>query len=265
MSGWLYDFQYDGSREFYERRIWVKRQKVRKALIFISFLLFPVTLYYFSPALIIEGAFQGVITGSFIVFGLLFLSSLLLGRSFCGWVCPGAGLQEACFRINGRRTKGGQFNRIKYFIWVPWISIIILSSIKAGGFQKIKPFFQTEHGISIAEPSAFPIFYTVIGLITALSLSLGKRAFCHSGCWMAPFMVFGTKIGRVLKWPALHLKADKNKCRNCHTCTKNCPMSLEVNSMIQGESMVNSECILCGTCVDGCPEGVIKYAFESAK
>jgi len=97
----------------------VKRQKIRKVLIFIFFLLFPVILYYLSPALIIQGASQGIITGSFIIFSLLFVSSLLLGRSFCGWVCPGAGLQEACFRINNKRTRGGKYNSIKYFIWVP--------------------------------------------------------------------------------------------------------------------------------------------------
>jgi len=69
----------------------------------------------------------------------------------------------------------------------------------------------------------------------------------------------------MFKWPAFHLKADKDKCIICKTCTQNCPMSLEVNLMVQKGSMVSSECILCGTCVDGCPKGVIKYAFNTAK
>jgi ferredoxin-type protein NapH len=240
----------------------VKRQKIRKALIFILFLLFPVVLYYLSPALIIEGASKGIITGSFIVFSLLFISSLFVGRSYCGWICPGAGLQEACFRISDKRAKGEKFNRIKYFIWVPWIGIIIFQALKAGGLYTIKPFFQTKYGISVAEPANYPVFYTVIGLITVLSFTAGKRAFCHYGCWMAPFMVIGTKIRNVFKWPSLHLEANKDKCRSCKTCSKNCPMSLEVNRMVQKGSMVNSECILCGTCVDGCPEGAIEYAFS---
>jgi len=240
----------------------LKRQKIRKTLIFIFFLLFPVVLYYLSPALIIEGASKGIVTGSFIVFSLLFIFSLILGRAFCGWVCPGAGLQEACFRISDKRARGGRYNWIKYFIWIPWISIIVFMSIKAGGLHTIDPFFQTKYGISIAEPANYPVFYTVIGLITVLALTAGKRAFCHYGCWMAPFMVIGTKIRNKFKWPALHLMANKDICRNCKTCTKNCPMSLDVNHMVQKGSMINSECILCGTCVDGCPEGVIKYTFS---
>jgi len=40
-------------------------------------------------------------------------------------------------------------------------------------------------------------------------------------------------------------------------------MSLDVNAMVQKESMENSECILCGKCVDLCPNGAIKYTFNN--
>ncbi len=44
----------------------MKRQRLRKALILISFLFFPVTLYYFSPVLIIQGVAEGIVAGSFL-------------------------------------------------------------------------------------------------------------------------------------------------------------------------------------------------------
>jgi ferredoxin len=31
--------------------------------------------------------------------------------------------------------------------------------------------------------------------------------------------------------------------------------------MVQKQAMENTECILCGKCVDVCPKGVIKYSF----
>lgn len=241
----------------------MRRQKIRKVLIFISFLLFPITLNYFSPAVIIMGSSEGIISGSFIVFSLQFLSAFSLGRAFCGWVCPAAGLQEACFMIQTREAKGGRLDWIKYFIWIPWLGMIAFSTIRAGGYHTINPFLYTERGISVAEPSNYLVYFTVVGLITVLALAAGRRAFCHYGCWMAPFMVIGTKIRNAFKWPALHLKVDKNKCINCKTCTKNCPMSLDVNGMVHKGSMVNSECILCGTCIDGCPVKVIRYSFKA--
>ncbi len=60
------------------------RQRIRKALIFVSLLPFPITLYYFSPVMIMESASQGIINASFIVFGLMFVAALFVGRLWCG-------------------------------------------------------------------------------------------------------------------------------------------------------------------------------------
>jgi ferredoxin-type protein NapH len=40
-------------------------------------------------------------------------------------------------------------------------------------------------------------------------------------------------------------------------------MSLEVNQMVRAGDMEHSECILCGTCADVCPKGVIRMPFRS--
>ena len=64
------------------------RQRIRKGLIITSLLLFPVIMNYLSPYVIIDGASQGIVNGSLIIFGLQFLSALFVGRLWCGWACP---------------------------------------------------------------------------------------------------------------------------------------------------------------------------------
>ena len=81
-------------------------------------------------------------------------------------------------------------------------------------------------------------------------IEAGKRASCHTICWMAPFMIFGRKIRNAANLPSLQLTSNTEKCINCKVCAKKCPMSLEVNTMVQTGDMENSECILCGSCVD---------------
>ena len=76
------------------------RQRVRKALILVSFLLFSVTMNYLSPYVILDGASQGIVNGSLVVFGLQFLSALFVGCLWCAWACPAGGLGEMCFTIN---------------------------------------------------------------------------------------------------------------------------------------------------------------------
>ncbi len=242
-----------------------RRQKIRKAIILISFLLFPITINYFSPYLIIDGASQGIIAGSFITFALLFIISLFLGRAFCGWVCPGAGIQELCFTVNDKKARGGRLNWLKYFIWIPWISIIIIMAILAGGFHTVSLLHLTETGISVSEPAAYLMYFTIVGLFVILSFTAGKRAFCHYVCWMAPFMIIGTKIKNYFKWSSLHLETVNDKCKQCKICAKNCPMSLEVSKMVQSGFMENAECILCGDCVDSCPQKVVTYSWRYNK
>lgn len=239
----------------------MKRQNIRKAIIIISFLLFPITIYYFSPYLIIMGMAEGIISGSFILFTVLFFISLFFRRVYCGWICPAGGLQEICSAATNRRPKGGKRNWIKYFIWVPWITSIIILFISSSKTKQINIFYQTYHGISVSNPFVYIVYYLVVGIIVIMSFVGGKRAECHYICWMAPFMIIGTKISKFFKLPSLRLKVDKDKCINCGLCNKNCAMSLNVKEMVQKNSMENSECILCGECIDNCPKGVIKYGF----
>ena len=38
-------------------------------------------------------------------------------------------------------------------------------------------------------------------------------------------------------------------------------MSLPVERMVKINKMENTECILCGTCIDGCEFNVIRFSF----
>ena len=244
------------------------RQRIRKALLFLSLLLFPVTLYYFSPALILGGAAEGIINASFIVFGLMFISSLFVGRLWCGWACPAGAVQEFGQSVNDKRTPGGKFNWVKWFIWFPWIGLIVVLAVRAGGYHTVNPFYNFETGVTLSlpldegGPPWFMIYYIIIGLFVGMAFVFGRRAGCHTVCWMAPFMIIGRKIRNLVRYPSLRLKADVDRCTDCLRCTRDCPMSLEVNQMVRAQKMEDDECILCGTCVDNCPSDVIRYTFS---
>lgn len=239
----------------------MKRQNVRKTLLLISMLLFPVTLYYLSPYLILVGGFMGVITGSLIIFVLLFLFSLFFGRAFCGWVCPAGAIQESLSSVNEKKANGRN-NIVKYIIWVPWILTIILAFIKAGGIKDVDFFFMTDHGISVSGAGAYIIYFFIVSLFFLFALLMGKRAACHTICWMAPFMIFGTKLKEKLKIPSLHIKYESTNCINCGRCNKKCPMGLEVSKIVQNDTFTNSECILCGECVDICDKKAITFKIK---
>lgn len=237
----------------------MKRQKIRKLITLISLLLFPITINYLSPYLIVMGASEGIINGSFIFFALLFFSGLMVGRGYCGWLCPAIFLQESCISIKDRPVDKAK-DRIKYALWVLWLGIIAFLAIRRGGYSSIDPLYMTEKVISVDGPGKYIIYYSVVAIFLLLPLLMGKRAGCHTICWMAPFMVIGNKVSRTMGLPSLQLAASKEQCIHCKLCNKKCPMGLEVGSMVEGNTY-NPECVLCGECIDSCPKNVLYYRF----
>ena len=247
------------------------RQRIRKALVILAFLSFPITMNFLSPYVIIDGAMNGIINGSLVMFGLMFVASLFLGRAWCGWVCPAAGMQEMVEPINNSPVNGKKIDWIKWLIWIPWISLIVFLAVQSGGYKTINLLYHTQGGISVAGSPDRPIFiayiiyYFVIALFIGLAITVGRRAGCHTVCWMAPFMMIGRWIRNRLPWPSLRLVADASACTDCNLCSKNCPMSLDVLGMVKAEQMENLECILCGTSVDKCAKRAIRYSFSGGK
>ena len=238
------------------------RQRIRKTLLVFSFLLFPVTIWYFSPYLIIQAASEHIMNGSFIVFACMLVFSMFFGRIWCGYLCPAGGLQECLFMCRPDAPKQGRRNRIKYVIWVIWMIAVTVTFILGKNDVTIDPFYMTDHGISVSGIYNYVIYYGVIMLLVLPALIHGKRAACHYICWMAPFMVIGSSLGRILHLPQIHIEADKDACVKCGQCNGACPMGLNVRSMVsEGTNAKCSECIQCGACVDVCPKKALKYKW----
>ena len=248
-----------------------KRQALRRVGQLLAFFSFPVIMNFFSPYLIVQGSFEGILAGSAIVFASLFVGSLLFGRLFCGWICPVAALEDTAAPINNRRV-ARRARLVKWAIWVPWIALILFAVINAGGYHSVQPLYGTEGGISLAGSAdrpiifAYIIYFMVVALFFGLALALGRRGGCHTVCWISPFMILGRWLRNKLgAWPSLRLVSDTSTCNGCARCTTECPMSIDVAAHAQAGTMEDSECILCGACVDNCPRRSLRYSFSSGR
>lgn len=242
------------------------RQRVRKTVITISAILFPVVFFYFSPYLILMAAGERIVAGAFVVFGSLLVTSVVFGRAFCGWVCPMGGLSEATSKHRDKRIERRWIDWIKIACWPAWLGFIALTAVRAGGFGRVDFFYQTWHGISVSNLGSAMLALVIVAIVVVMTITLGRRAFCHGLCWIAPFMILGTWVRDRLHLPGLRLRATAERCISCGTCTRRCPMSLDVReTMVARSDMTNRECILCGTCADVCPAKVITLRIGAAR
>jgi polyferredoxin len=238
------------------------RQRFRAGISTFFLILFPVFFYYLSPVVPLYGSSEGIITGSLVVFFLLFLFSMILGRIFCSWVCPAGKLQDLTAEARTKRVRRKYIHWIKYLIWIPWLGLLFFLFRRAGGFRGVDFTYMTEQGFSIAGLHALIIYTIVVLTFFGLSAAVGRRAGCHAICWISPFMILGNTIGRVLTIPSLKLKTDPDSCVSCGRCDAVCPMSLNVSDLVKDGKISHSDCILCGNCVETCGKKTISFIWR---
>ncbi|MCQ1537490.1 4Fe-4S binding protein [Methanocalculus taiwanensis] len=242
-----------------------QRVNIRRWILIFTFLLIPVTIFYISPIVIMMGASEGIVNGAFLLYIILFILSLFAGRIWCGWLCPMGACQELGSPLIKKTVTEGWPNWIKYGVAVLWIAAIARAFLAAGGIQGVDPFYGTVNGISISSVQVLMIVVMIFAAIFIIAFLTGKRGFCHIVCPIAVIMIIGRKIRNFAGWPALQLSADADLCTDCNTCSKKCPMGLDVHGMVREGKMENPECILCATCADVCPEGVIHHSIQGKK
>jgi ferredoxin-type protein NapH len=241
-----------------------KRQKIRKFLLLISFILYPITFFIMSPDLLLFGASEGILAGDIMFFGFLFISSFFVGRLFCGWICPAGALQDFCFDLN-KKPASNKYNWIKLALFIPWITFFIFLVIYFGGIKHTNFFYKRAFGISLVGLGEWVMYFMTVALVFIVAILSGKRGFCHYLCWVSPFMIIGEMVRDLLRIPSLRLTAKPELCNSCGLCSRLCPMSLPIEEMIINNEVRHTECTLCFTCVDSCPKGAIKFDFRSSK
>lgn len=241
-----------------------RRQKLRRFIVVALFLALPITLNYYSPYLMTQGTAERIATFSLVLWLAILATSLVVGRSFCGWACPFNGLQTMWESVGTRSLKRIRFLPVlKYAMWTAWAGGVAALAIGVGGWRSFQPLYMTENGVSISEAGNLFTYFTLVGL-TLAPAALGRRGFCRYLCPFGVWGIVGEKIGAALRVPRLRLEAEASACTGCGSCTRACPMQIPVTDLVQADTMRATECFMCETCVDTCPRGAIKLGFGRA-
>jgi polyferredoxin len=232
-------------------------RKIALLASFAAFQLCPMFHMFLSPVIPVAGAFRGVVAASLLSYGVLALAAMTLGRAFCGWLCPGAAVQECATVLGARRMEGRRRYWTKYAVCGAWAALLAAGAIHAGGFHRIDLLYGVEQGNALR---SFLFLWWPLLIVVPPSLIFGRWASCHYVCWIAPLMVLASRA----PLPSLGIAAAPARCRRCTRCEDACPMSLDVRSMVLAGRMRSDECILCGSCIAACPSAALRFTYSAA-
>jgi polyferredoxin len=242
-----------------------RRQRIRRLLLAALFLALPITLNYYSPYLMLSGTAEGIAPFSLVFWLAVLVTSLALGRSFCGWACPFNGLQQLWESVGMRPLRRIRFLPVaKYALWAAWVAGLGAALASAGVWTRFDPLYLTESGVSLTEAGNLITYFMLVGL-TLAPAALGRRGFCRYLCPFGVWGIVGERLGHALRVPRVMLRARPDACNACGKCTPACPMQLPVADMVQAGTMRSTECFMCETCVDVCPRGAIGVGFGRAR
>jgi len=212
--------------------------------------------------------------------------TLILGRAFCGWVCPLGTINHFLSRFGPSRPASSR--------WKYWILFGLLGSSLLGvqlvGFLDplsllirsltlaVEPVWNLaghaifgglyEHGVEVFEPLyAFlkeyvlslrqPLYHQalLVGLIFAAVLLLNlfrPRFWCTHLCPLGALLGLITLLSPLRRWVS-------SECNLCGLCEARCPSGAASSKEGRWEA---SECLLCGRCQTLCPKGAVSFGFS---
>lgn len=196
--------------------------------------------------------------GSIPFLPLLFIvvPGLLLGRFFCGFVCPAGFLQELLATIKTRKFKlNSSFNVLPLFtlIFGVFLFSYIFSSAwysrflcPMGILQASLPWLFLDENLLelIGGVFYFKVFFLLLIAVMCIFI---YRFFCRTLCPL------GFMLGALNKFALLKINFNKENCDLCGKCSNICPVDLKIP-----EEVNSFKCIRCMNCVNLCPKGCLK-------
>jgi len=204
--------------------------------------------------------------GLFILVAVI-LMSLVVGKSFCSWVCPIGFLSEAVGDLSEklfrRRISLPKFldyplRSLKYLLLGFFAYSIFFLMTPAS----LRMFLDSSYNI-VADVKMYYFFadisqfaLTVIAVLLALSVLV-------RGFWCRYLCPYGALLG-LLSLISLHkIRRNESHCVDCGECATACPSRIKVNLV---KSVLSDECTSCMRCVDACQEeGALEVRFAPAK
>jgi len=223
---------------------------------------------------------------------------LILGRVFCGWVCPMGTTLDITDKLfkrkpNAKEDAKPKHRQVKFAVLVTVLVGSILGVQLAGWFDPLSLATRT-YGmvvlpyVNFLAERTFDLLLTIPGLGPALYpaesflrthvLSFQQLVFSshvlfalifvgilmlgalNRRFWCRSLCPLGAFFALTGRY-ALLRRTVNDQCTHCLACQRACMADAIVG---KGEKSLRGECVYCFTCQDICPEKAISFSFKSA-
>lgn len=215
-----------------------------------------------EPSEAVEAIELGYVNAGLIAFMIMILSTLVLGRFFCGWACHVVAYQDFCAWLLSKLRIRPKPVRSRLLMLVPVYALVDMFLWPLA--RKLLEGHRWPRGLALRVTTsdfwgAFPtpavalLTFFVCGAL--LVYWLGAKGFCTYGC------PYGAVFGLVDRFAAGKIRVT-DACEVCGHCTATCTSNVRVHEEVNRYGMVvDPGCMKCMDCISVCPKQALYYGF----
>jgi polyferredoxin len=220
-----------------------------------------------SRTVIFPGRLMGFYASVYSMLTLWLVSSLIIGRGWCAWMCFFGGWDDGASRSSrkvrlpllGKEKKIREFNQ-GMMVFVILASMSTMTAVYCVWLCPFKIITEYELISGIGSFLATIMFILLFfGLTMVLPHLTQKRMQCSTLCPLGPLQAI---IDRITPFG---IRIDAGRCSRCMACVKACPtLSLDEELIRSGQRRPHHSCAKCGDCVQLCPRQAVSFSLRPA-
>jgi len=203
---------------------------------------------------ILSGEINWVHPAGLVLLVTIIAMSILLKKSFCGYICPVGLVSESLGGI-GRKLFGKRLLLPK-FLDYPLRSLkylLLLFFVYALFFQmspaEIEIFLSSPYN-KVSDVKMLLFFTRITQLTFIVLLVLTVISIFYEGFWCRYLCPYGALLGFLSIFSLSRIKRNPKTCTDCKKCSQVCPSRIKVHKL---KTVYSDECFGCLACVDVCP------------
>lgn len=215
------------------------------------------TMTPLEPSEGMQFALHGVVNAGLVFFGLMVLSTLVLGRWFCGWACHLVALQDLSrwLLLKARiRPKPLRSSTLALIPLIAFLYMFFYPAVERAMADRPTPTITTHFETDefwATFPSWTPALLTFVTCGFFAVYFLGAKGFCTNGC------PYGAIFGVADQFAPVRIRVT-NDCEHCGHCTGVCTSNVRVHEEVARFGMVvDPGCMKCLDCIQVCPNDAL--------
>ena len=214
-----------------------------------------------EPSEAMEFAKHSVVNAGLIFFAITILSTLVLGRWFCGWACHLVALQDLSRALLIRVGMRPRPLRSRWMAMMPLAAAAYMFAwplvyrLWVGDPLAVTGVEMTREGFWDTFPTWGPAVFTFVLCGFVAVYFLGAKGFCTYAC------PYGAVFGVVDRLSPGRIRVTED-CVQCGHCTATCTSNVDVSREVHDYGMVvDPGCMKCMDCVSVCPENALHFGL----